>query len=278
MRASPSYVGAFEYCPRKFEYRYVKGIRYQTQWSIKGGAMHEALKVYYTTKMDKGETVPTDGILEVFLEAVSRRLSAPGREEHGEPLWFDGESPVEVLRDGAAQLGVYLERVAPGITPIAVEEPLSMPLPSGVEVRGYIDLVDDELRIHDQKFPEDLPRGESLLSEWQPVIYSALWHHQTGEWPRAFVLDVVARGRAQKPKPVVARIEMPITEKLVQSRLSDFAWITETMSEARRTGNYPRRPSQIHCGKCVYKVPCWNGLAELSSRPTFEPAGEEVPA
>lgn len=272
MRASHSTVTAFERCQKAYEFRYVKRVRYQPAWAIKGSALHEAITLYWATLLATGEMMSAEAVMESFRETVRQRLSAIGREEHGEPLWFANESPERILVDGVAQLRTYLMVIAPTITPVAVEEKLSMVLPSGVEVRGWIDLVDDHLKIHDEKFPEVLPSGEATLAEWQPIIYSALWHHQTGVWPRAFAFDVVARGKAKRPKPVVAQIEIPISESLVRARLEDFETIVEAMADAGRTGRYPRRPSQMNCGKCVYKVPCWNGVAQILTRPTFEPA------
>jgi PD-(D/E)XK nuclease superfamily len=267
MRRSASSVGMFERCPRAYEYRYLKQVRYQTAWSIKGSAIHEAVRHYYTTKLETGESLAMPEILEQFRESVQTRLGPMGQETHGAALWFNGESPDQVLTDGLAQLRVYLEQIAPSITPVAVEERLAMTLPSGLEVVGFIDLVDAELRIRDAKFGADLPRGDDLLGEWQPIVYAALWHAQTGTWPRAMVYDVVARGRAKQPKPVVAQIEVPITPALVAARLADF----EAIAAEMQTGRFPRRPSTMHCGKCVYKVPCWDGLQPLATRPSLEP-------
>jgi hypothetical protein len=98
-------------------------------------------------------------------------------------------------------------------------------------------------------------------------VYAALWHAHTGTWPQAFVLDVVARGRAKSPKPVVAQIEVPITPALVAARLADF----EAIAQEMQTGRFPRRPSGIHCGKCVYKIPCFGDLLPLATRPSLEP-------
>jgi PD-(D/E)XK nuclease superfamily len=267
MHRSASSVGMFERCPRAFEYRYLKQVRYQTAWGIKGGAIHEALRHYYQILLEQGDRLSVASALDLFREAVRARLAAPGREQHGEALWWNGEGPDVVLEDGLAQLRVYLEQIAPTITPVAVEERLAMTLPSGLEVVGYVDLVDDALRIRDSKFGADIPRGDDLLGEWQPVVYAALWHAHTGTWPQAFVLDVVARGRAKSPKPVVAQIEVPITPALVAARLADF----EAIAQEMQTGRFPRRPSTMHCGKCVYKVPCWDGLQPLATRPSLEP-------
>jgi hypothetical protein len=267
MRRSASSVGMFERCPKAFEFRYLKAVKYQTAWSIKGSAMHEAIRRYYTVMLESGESLAMPIVLEQFRENVRARLTPIGQETHGAALWFNGESPDQVLTDGVAQLRVYLEQIAPSITPVAVEERLSMTLPSGLEVVGFIDLVDAELRIRDAKFGADLPRGDDLLGEWQPIVYAALWHAQTGTWPRAMVYDIVARGRAKSPKPVVAQIAVPITPALVAARLADF----EAIAAEMQTGRFPRRPSTMHCGKCVYKVPCWDGLQPLATRPSLEP-------
>jgi PD-(D/E)XK nuclease superfamily len=267
MRRSASSVGTFERCPRAYEYRYLKQVRYQTAWSIKGSAIHDAIRHYYTTKLETGASLAVPEVLEQFRESVQTRLGPMGQETHGAALWFNGESPDQVLTDGLAQLRVYLEQIAPTITPVAVEERLAMTLPSGLEVVGFIDLVDAELRIRDAKFGVDLPRSDGLLGEWQPIIYAALWHATTGDWPRAVIFDCVSRGRGKKPNPSVAQLALPITPALVAVRMADFEAVAAEMT----TGRYPRRPSEMHCSKCPYKSPCWGDLIPLEKRPSLDP-------
>jgi PD-(D/E)XK nuclease superfamily len=278
MRVFPTSLTQWQRCEKSWDFRYRRRLRYQSVWSVKGGAIHEALATYYRLRLDTGAVMDAEAVVEVFRESVRFRQSSVGQEQHGAMLWWGDESPSQILEDGEAQLRFYLRTVAPEITPVAVEERFAADFPGDLSLTGIIDLVDDELRIRESKFPQVTPAGDALLGEWQPIIYSALWQAATGEWPRAFVLDVVTRGRAKRPRPTLARIEVPISEALVRSRLDDLAFTVATMEVAWQTGVYPRRPSMIACGRCVYKVPCWDGTGmPLASRPSLEPATTPSP-
>lgn len=250
---SPSQVSTYERCPRAFEYQYLKKIKLANVWQIKGRAQHKALEHNYRQKIESHQDLPLEECLEVFHAEVKLAFSPMGGEEI---VLFEDQSEARLRKEGEAGLRVYLERVAPGIQPLMVEESMETTLPSGLRLRGKLDLVDDQLRIRDAKFPTDKMAGDELHYQDQPPLYGKMFFDKVGRWP-LFLFDVVRTGRAKEPKPEAQEpLGLQITEALVAARIRDV----EAVDAQINAGFFPRRPSAQNCNKCVFKYACWWGV------------------
>lgn len=250
---SPSQITAYERCPKAFEFRYVRKFNLTSVWAIRGRAAHKALGASYGDKITSGADWPVARVVELFHEEVRQGFAPMAREE---VVLFEGESEDRIHAEGEASLRVYLDRVAPGIQPLLVEEPLELVRPSGLRIRGILDLVDDAMQIRDTKFPADKMDGATLHYQNQPPVYGALLHDKTGAWPRV-IFDVVRIGRAKTPKPEAQPpLTLQVTPALAEARLQDI----ETIDTLIQAGAFPRRPSEMNCNKCVYKHACWFGM------------------
>jgi RecB family exonuclease len=249
-RRSPSQLTLYERCPKAWEYAYVKKIKVQAAWAIRGRAVHAALARYYQAKLAGHGVLSVEEVVEQFQAEVT---SAFGMRAHAEPVvLFGGESEERIRAEGEAALTVYLRDLAPTITPIAVEQPIEMVLPSGLRLTGIVDLIDDRLRIRDTKVVADRMDPATLHYQAQPPLYAALYHAQFGTYPEV-VFDVVRLGRGKTPKAVAESITLQTTEALVAARLRDL----EMVDQAITAGLFPRRPSEMNCSKCVFKHACW---------------------
>lgn len=263
---SPSQFTLYERCPKAFEFRYVKKFNLAAAWGIKGRAAHKALAHTHTQKIESGVDLPVEDVLAVFHEEVRLGFSPMAREE---VVLFEGESEDRIHVEGEAGLRVYLEKIAPGIQPLMVEEPLELVRPSGLRIKGILDLIDDQMRIRDTKFPADRMDPDTLHFQNQPPIYGALVHDKTGTWPTV-IFDVVRTGRAKTPKPEAQPpLTLQVTPALAEARLRDL----ETVDTLIISGAFPRRPSEMNCNKCVYKHACWWGvLPPKAEAPDLAPA------
>lgn len=248
MHRSKSQLATYDRCPRAYRYRYVEQIKTSNAWAVKGRAAHAAVAQHYQAKLDTGTGLSVPDCLDVFDEELRTALEDP----QVPVILFEGQTPETIREDGRAQLATYLQVLAPTIEPLMVEERVSMTTPGGVELIGYLDLVDVALTVHDTKFPTDRMKAEALHYEPDPPLYAALVHAQTGRWPRV-VFDVVARGRAKVPKPSAETLEVPIRPELVAARLADL----EVVDQAITAGVFPRRPSTQNCAKCAFVNLCW---------------------
>jgi len=249
---SPSQLGAYEKCPKAYEFRYVRKFNLAASWAIRGRAVHSALEFNFKLKIESGEDRPVAECVDVFHEEVRKSFSPLAPEEI---ILFNGESEDRIRAEGAASVTAYMKGIAPSIQPLMVEEPLALTLPSGLELRGRVDLVDDQMQIRDAKTMTDPMRPETLHFQAQPPLYSALVHARTGHYP-GFVFDVVSLGRGATPKPTVRSLPFQVTENLVRARLADL----EAVDQQIQQGLFPRRPSEFNCSKCVYKFACWSGM------------------
>jgi RecB family exonuclease len=250
---SPSQLSLYERCARAFEFKYVKRYNLAASWAVKGRAQHRALEHSFRQKLESGVDAPAAEVVAVFHEEVRHAFSPMATEE---VVLFEGESEERIRRDGEAGLRVYLGKIAPMIQPLMVEESLECTLPSGLRLRGRIDLIDDQFRIRDAKFPTDAMDAATLHYQWQPPVYGALVHARLGRYPQ-FVYDVVRTGRGKVPAPVAQPpLPVQVTEALVTARLADL----EAVDAQIQAGHFPRRPSAMNCSRCVYKHACWSGV------------------
>jgi hypothetical protein len=263
---SPSQITQFEKCPKAFEYQYLKKYNLANAWQIRGRANHKALEHNFRQKIETGVDLRVDDCLEVFHAEVRQAFSPMAREEI---VLFEGQSEDRIRKEGEAALRVYFTEIAPTIQPLMVEEPMEMTLPSGLRLRGKLDLVDDHMRIRDAKFPTDKMHGDTLHYQDQPPIYGALFHARVGRYPE-FVFDVVRSGRAKEPLPQAQPpLSLQVTEALVRARLVDV----ELVDAQINAGFYPRRPSEQNCNKCVFKHACWwTVLPPKAEAPALAPA------
>jgi hypothetical protein len=249
---SPSQLSMFERCPKSFEFARIKKYPLATSWQIRGRAMHAAVEAHYRQKLDTGEGIPATECIEHYQEAVRLAFSPLAHEE---VVLFHGESEERIRRDGSAALQVYLTDIAPTITPVMIEESLDMTLPSGLRLRGRVDLIDDAFRIRDLKTLTDPMDPATLPYAWQSAVYPALVESQSGRLPE-MIFDTVVLGRAKEPKPKAISVPWRATPAFVESRLRDL----EAIDAQINLGLFPRRPSLFNCSKCPFRPACWSGL------------------
>jgi hypothetical protein len=242
----------YERCPKAYEFRYVKQYPLAASWAIRGRAVHAALEYNFTQKIETGTDRPVAECVDLFHETVRQAFSPMAPDE---VVLFPGESEDRIRKEGAAALSAYLRELAPTIHPVMVEESLELTLPSGLRLRGRVDLVDDHMRIRDAKTTTDPMNPETLHYHAQPALYGALLHSRTGHYP-GFVFDVVSLGRGKEPHPRAASIPFQVTAALVTARLADLTAVDAQITQ----GRFPRRPSEMNCTKCVYKPACWSGI------------------
>jgi hypothetical protein len=94
-------------------------------------------------------------------------------EEFGQADLREEEDPAELKDVGRRCVLKYLEGAAPGIQPALIEHPVSGEI-GGVEVRGYVDLMDVEGRIIDLKTSSKKPAAISADYKLQLATYAAI--------------------------------------------------------------------------------------------------------
>jgi PD-(D/E)XK nuclease superfamily len=130
-----------------------------------GSAFHRVIAENFRNKLEVGADIPYTGLRPVFLDALAQELDT---------VTLTPEDDTEELRVcGEAMLRKYMDDIAPGIEPIAVELPVSGTI-GGVHVQGYVDLLDANGTIIDTKTAAKKPYGISPDHRFQVATYSHL--------------------------------------------------------------------------------------------------------
>ena len=132
-------------CPRQWEYRYIYGLKEPPSISlIEGGCYHTTLEENFKQKIDSGIDLDFDICYDIFTTAWEKRL-----HETDEIQWEDKE-PGTVKDEGLNLVGVYIENVAPQVSPLEVEREYVKPV-LGTKFVMRLDVMDVNKVVIDHK-------------------------------------------------------------------------------------------------------------------------------
>ena len=180
-RFSPSSLGAYLQCPRKYMFAYVERLEeeFVTVESVLGSAVHDVLKTLYMTYTREGRVMSLDELLRRYQWMWSRRWSDRVRivkEEYDPDHYYDM---------GVRCIENYYRRYEPfeGGEVVWIEEFTELPFEdNGFVLRLKIDRLDRVgdgcYEVHDYKTSGTLPREEELKGDMQLTAYQmAVEHH-----------------------------------------------------------------------------------------------------
>lgn len=168
---SASSLDTFRRCPLQWRFRYVEGIKVPPSVAIvQGASVHRGAEYNYSYKVETGEDLPTDEILDVTRDAFS--LESEAVED-----WADTK-PGKALDESVGMASVYHTELAPTVAPIYVERELVLedetwPLP----ILGYMD-VEEEFRVIDIKTSSKKKSQDDLETNLQAGIYQLARHRE----------------------------------------------------------------------------------------------------
>jgi CRISPR/Cas system-associated exonuclease Cas4 (RecB family) len=180
---SPSSVSCFSDCSAKWWYRKVLELPEQRTAALAlGSAVHEALAVNFSAKIQTGEDIATEGIAMVFRDSLAKQLqdAALAEDESAEDLADCGESMIRV----------YMREAAPSIQPAAVELPVEGSI-GGVAVRGIVDILTADGDVIDIKTAARKPSGVSAAHRLQVSTYAMLLEGASGRGR----IDTLTKGK-----------------------------------------------------------------------------------
>ena len=163
---SPSQVTSLMDCAYRWRAKYVLKIpEPPTSQQILGRAVHAALAANFEQKCDTKVDLSLNGVLAVYREAWAT-LSA-------ETEFHDAEDPDALGKTGETLVAKYMEDAAPRIEPAAVEMRVEGVI-AGVQVKGYIDLLDVDGCVIDIKTAKARPASISPMHQFQVATYQYL--------------------------------------------------------------------------------------------------------
>ena len=242
-RISWSQVSAYCKCP--MQWRLSRSVEPEfTPVGLKlGSAIHEALAAYYSA-VREGRPMELGDLLAVFEAAWSKPEDALLR-------FGKGEDDVSVRAQAERMLRTFLASVEPGDV-MAVELGFTIELFEGVELRGFVDLIErrgDIISVVDHKTSKQLPNA--AFEKEQAGLY-VLALRKMGFIPDGVEVrtrfDVLRR---LKTRDEFVPVEVGITEK----DLADTQDKVLTVARAMDAGIIYRSPSWM-CGSCRWGGAC----------------------
>ena len=189
---SVSQMKTYLICPLKYFYRYVQRLPAPKSPELSLGiAVHSALEVNFTQKIQSREDLPLATVTDAFSDAWKAELP--------ETAFDEGEKPGQIQDEGVRIVGHYHATVSPAIQPKRVEERFELAFENvPYTFVGRVDLVDSGDFIVDHKTTKRAPTPEQVRQDFQLTAYS-LAHRLTQGRPEAGLrLDVMVRTKAPK--------------------------------------------------------------------------------
>lgn len=237
---SPSDVNMYLRCPKQWEFRYVYGLKLPPSGAlVQGSAVHGGAEVGLNHKIETGEDMPMDDVL----DAVSTTFDGLAVDAE-----FGEDNPGE-LKDQAIDLGrTWRNEVAPKIVPVAVEMEWELTI-DDVTYLGYIDVVDAEGRVRDLKTSARKPSADILANHLQAQSYALAISAQAGEIPEV-AFDYVVKTKA----PYAETRSAQYTER----QLEIVAETVLDVTKGIRAGVFPRSTDGWWCSPkfCGYWERC----------------------
>lgn len=179
-------------CGEQYRRRYLLGQRRPPGVSqVIGKGTHAAGEKDLRSKLEWGELLEAEEVSDVAADATRRMW------QEDEPVAEEGDPDQGGAVDEAVKLaGLYHAKVAPAVTPVAVERAFILELPDfGYDLMGVVD-VEEPTKIRDTKTSAKAPSGNPAERDLQGELYTLEARVRGKE--TSFVMDHLIRGRTPR--------------------------------------------------------------------------------
>jgi CRISPR/Cas system-associated exonuclease Cas4 (RecB family) len=241
---SPSQVSNLMDCAYRWYGKYVLDLPDPPTGNLAlGRAVHSALAENFSQKCETKVDLPNPGVLAVFREVWS--------VESERTEFRDDEDPTELRQTGEILVAKYMDQAAPRIEPTAVELHVQGVI-SGVNVRGFLDLLDVDGRVIEIKTAKARPSAIDPMHKFQVATYHRLTTGATG----AGRIDTLVKTKS----PQLIQQPFSITEQELRATETLYPLAQELM----RGGVYVPNRQSMMCSRrnCAYWRHCeqtWGG-------------------
>lgn len=248
---SPSKLGTWQNCPRRFRYQYVERLRMPANWAhlSMGNSIHDALRDYY-------ELEPAQRTPEIATRALMRRWRANG---------FRDAQQSEQWRDAAAQMvAAYAASSDPMLEPFGTERTLAARTDT-LSISGRVDRLDPvdgddrAVVVVDYKTGKSVPTVDDARGSVALALYAITVKQTLRRDCAAVELHHVPSG---------VRVRWEHTTEALERHLRRVEQIAAEMREAEAAlaaggdadALFPCVTSRL-CGWCDYRSICEPGQA-----------------
>jgi len=259
---SYSQIRTFLICPRKYALAYVEESPAPLNDKLLlGTVFHAVLERYFSESL--AGLPPTAAATEAFFMEEFKRAG-----EEQTVRWDD--SPERVRKRGQALLRHFLKELASRFRPLMVEKELTAPLPGyPVDLRGVIDLVEEDLSITDFKTATARwSRSRTRHARLQMVIYHYLFEKNFGDVNSHQRFCVVYSRKGNSARSQI--LEMSTGAEDLEHLFRVIEHVAAGIQDAR----FPRNEG-FRCGYCEYRDQCLGN--KPFQRRNHEQEADEIP-
>lgn len=265
---SPSKLGTWQDCPRRFWLQYVEKLRVSGSWAhlSMGNAIHYALRDWWDV---------------AAAERTQERLAAL-MAEHWRTLGFrDQEQSDQWRQASVAMTWHYLQQLDPGFVPHSCERSLAARTHAQA-INGRIDRLDEagdareSLIVVDYKTGRRVPTLDDVRGSFALAIYALCVQHTLRRPCSRVELHHVPSG---------VRVGHDVTDESLQRQLRRVEQIAGEMAQAETEwradrdveAHFPANPSAL-CGWCDYRDHCPAGMTAAPAQVRWAGLAESVDA
>ena len=196
---TPSMLSMFLRCPQQFERRYLKGeIIPPGIAARRGSATHKAAQLNHEQKLHTQTDMPLKDLQDAARDHFVRLVTEEGVFIPRDQV-ADKDTLLAAGLDATVRLTtLYREALAPAITPVLVEERLTLEAGLGLPLSGTIDVFTTDQWLPDLKTAEKSKSPKDADYSLQLTFYAGLLAHRTGTWPHKLSLEVLVNTKVPK--------------------------------------------------------------------------------
>jgi len=234
-RLSHTQVQMFVRCPQQYEYRYLRGLKVPPGAGlVKGKAYDFVCNADYTEKMKTGKDIRLSEWRDLAAEGWKAAMDDSG----GEVNWGSKDAG-STQHELSGHVVRFFADIAPNVHPVAVQQQVERE-----GFLGYIDVIDDETRIRDNKAKGKMMGGHEPDKDLQPTAYAYALNA-----PIDFIFDVTTPNKAAS-----------LGTSRDMADVAAYARLLDKVRAAIETGIFVPNPTSNLCS------PTWCGFWDRCDR------------
>ncbi|MCS7184688.1 MAG: PD-(D/E)XK nuclease family protein [bacterium] len=255
MKLSYSKISTYEFCPKKYEFQYIKRIKVPTKLELVfGNAIHETLEENFNQKLNTKKDMELEELQATFSKKFRNYLDT--EDILDTTNWEFHE------RLGKWFLHVLLYEKLKYIQPNLVEKLIEIDIKNGNILTTKLDLLDLNNKLYEFKtsskpYDETEPKNMEQL-----LLYAIAVEKVSGSYPSSMEFIVLVKGNEEiQPHIQYIRVIPPPREKFEELE-NELDEITRKIS----TPPYIRKFDPYRCTWCEYQKHC---IDELNREKSF---------
>lgn len=185
---SCSQLQMYNFCPRKWFWRYAKGIKFPKTAALHfGSSVDEALNFYFEKKI-KNQRATYDEVFKVFYQTFDK--------DSDDVNWGE-DDPKKLRKNGPIIIEKYLEQFDRITNPTGVQTEVRIPLRDGDGyLLGFIDILEEEAVVDTKTAKKkwaDTGQFAKHKEELQPKAYSLWFLEEFERMPKEFRYQIVTK-------------------------------------------------------------------------------------